>query len=184
MSKNLSYRSLLEERKTHLVQRETQREPLSASLPDRKVRKRVGRGIASGTGKTAGKGHKGQKARAGYSSRAGFEGGQTPLYRRLPKRGFRNFFKKDYQIVNLYRLEKSKLKGELSPTLLKEGGLISKEKLLIKVLGPGEISGITKIEADAFSKNALEKLKAIGCECVVRNLKNSSPKKAAAPQKK
>ena len=101
--------------------------------------KRVGRGHGSGNGKTAGKGHKGQKARSGGGVRLGFEGGQTPLARRLPKRGFTNFNRKEYAIVNVESLNRFDAGTEVTPELLVESGLVRKELDGIKILGQGEL---------------------------------------------
>ena len=172
MSEVLSYASLLPERKRRTVTRKLERAALVPLVPERKEPKRVGRGIAAGQGKTCGRGHKGQKARSGYSYRKGFEGGQTPIYRRLPKRGFYNPFAKNYQTVNLQNLKKLKLQGELSPALLEQRGLVAKELRPVKILGTGETpAGLSKLTADAFSQSARQKLEKAGCTCVVRELK-------------
>ena len=133
----------------------------------RKNRKRVGRGPGSGMGKTSGRGSKGQKSISGYSSKRGFEGGQMPLHRRLPKRGFTNIFKKEYSEVNLDRLEKiTKKVVELKD--LKEAGIIKKESERVKILGRGEISSSMTIHAHKFSRSALEKIeKAVGKVIVI-----------------
>ncbi|MGI6296882.1 MAG: 50S ribosomal protein L15 [Armatimonadota bacterium] len=126
-------------------------------------RKRVGRGIGSGMGKTSTKGHKGQKARTGASPRLGFEGGQTPLHRRLPQRpGFRNVNRKEYAVVNLDDLEKLDAGTEISPELLISSGVIKNLKDGLKVLGNGEITKALTVRAHKFSKTAEEKLKAAG----------------------
>lgn len=124
----------------------------------RKKRKRVGRGQGSGHGGTACRGHKGQRSRSGSKIKIGFEGGQTPLQRRLPKRGFTNIFKKSYQIVNLSKLEKLKGEKVITPELLYERRLISKKSVPVKILGNGEITWATEISAHAFSKSAIEKI--------------------------
>lgn len=132
---------------------------------DRKTRKRVGRGSGSGLGCTSGKGNKGQNARAGGGVRAGFEGGQMPLQRRLPKRGFKNaLFKVSYDVINLDRLVAS-FEGKTDITLedIYERGLASFGKP-IKVLGEGEITVALKVEAHKFSRSAVEKLRAAGGE--------------------
>jgi len=126
-----------------------------------KNRKRVGRGTGSGTGKTSGRGHKGQKARSGYSKKAGFEGGQTPLHLRLPKRGFKNIFRKEMQIVNLTDLKKC-APGEVSFKELLDKGLIKSRKGPVKILGNGEIDKAYTVKASAFSKSAKEKIEAAG----------------------
>lgn len=128
------------------------------------ARKRVGRGTGSGLGTTAGRGHKGQKSRSGGGVRPGFEGGQTPLYRRLPqRRGFRPITRKEYAVVNLEDLERFEAGAEVTPDLLAEAGLVKKMRDGIKVLGDGEVSKSLTIRAHKFSKSAEEKLKAAGC---------------------
>ena len=125
-------------------------------------KKRVGRGSSSGWGKTAGKGHKGQKARSGSGIHPWSEGGQMPLQRRLPKRGFTNIFKKEYEIINLNRLEEKFDAGtELTLAVLQEANLVSLKKP-VKVLGEGELSKQFHIHAHAFSKSAVEKIQAVG----------------------
>ena len=128
-----------------------------------KNKKRLGRGPGSGTGKTAGRGHKGQKSRSGYSGRPGFEGGQMPLQRRLPKRGFTNIFKKEWIEVSLSALEQNFNAGEeVTPELLHERGLIKKAKRDVVVLGTGEISKALRISAHRFTKSAREKIEQAG----------------------
>ena len=124
-------------------------------------RKRVGRGMGSGHGKTASRGHKGQGSRAGTRFRPGFEGGQMPLQRRLPKRGFHNLFRKRYAIVNLKQIARL---GEsaVSPELLLERGLIRKLYDGLKVLGEGELSAPVSISAHRFSRSAREKIEQAG----------------------
>ena len=125
-------------------------------------RKIVGRGIGSGTGKTAGKGHKGQKARTGGGTRLGFEGGQTPLFRRLPKRGFKNINRKEYAVVNLETLNRFEDDTTVTPELLQESGIIKDAKSGIKVLGTGELNKKLTVKAAKFSKTAEEAIKAAG----------------------
>lgn len=126
-------------------------------------RKRVGRGIGSGMGKTSTKGHKGQKARTGASPRLGFEGGQTPLHRRLPQRpGFRNVNRKEYAVINLDDLEMFSAGAEISPKLLVNSGIIKNLKDGLKVLGNGELTKALTVRAHKFSKTAEQKLKAAG----------------------
>ena len=126
-------------------------------------RKRVGRGPGSGLGKTSGKGHKGQNARAGGGVPPWFEGGQMPLQRRLPKRGFTSIFKKEYELVNLKALEaKFESGAEITLEQLKDAGLINSTKGLIKVLGQGEVTKPFHVQAHAFSKSAAEKIQAVG----------------------
>lgn len=128
----------------------------------RQERKRLGRGIGSGTGKTAGKGHKGQNARSGGGVRLGFEGGQTPLFRRLPKRGFLNINRKDYAIVNLEALNRFEDGTEVTPALLIETGLVSQEKSGIKILAKGNIEKKLTVKANKFSSTAKEAIEAAG----------------------
>ncbi len=171
MSAKLTYSVLLPKKRKRLIKRELQKDEMAPVIPDRKKKKRLGRGISAGQGKTCGRGENGQKSRTGYSYRKGFEGGQTPIYRRLPKRGFYNPNSKTYQLINLQAIEKSQLKGKLEPNLFKDKGLISKPLELIKILGTGNVSGPVELIADAFSKSAREKLEASGCKCVVRDRK-------------
>ena len=124
-------------------------------------RKRVGRGSGSGKGKTSGRGHKGQKARSGYSRKIGFEGGQMPLQRRVPKRGFTNIFKKEFQVVNLSDLLKCEA-GDVTRETLLEKGLIRKNDQPVKVLGDGQIDKAFTVKANAFSKSAKEKIEKAG----------------------
>ena len=126
-------------------------------------RKRIGRGPASGQGKTAGKGHKGQKARAGRGMRAGFEGGQMPLQRRIPKRGFVNIFAKEIAIVNLSAIDEKFADGAVVDIeALIEAGLVKKALDGVKVLGNGEISKKLTVKANAFSESAKAKIEAAG----------------------
>ncbi len=138
----------------------------------RKKEKRIGRGQGSGHGGTSTRGHKGQKSRSGESIKQWFEGGQMPLIRRIPKRGFRNPFKVEYQIVNLARLQELIDKGKISadtkvtPELLYQIGAVSKRSLPVKILGDGELKVGLEISAHAFSKSALQKIQAIGGKAV------------------
>jgi large subunit ribosomal protein L15 len=126
-------------------------------------RKRLGRGIGSGTGKTAGKGHKGQNARSGGGVRLGFEGGQTPLFRRLPKRGFNNsVFATELVEVNVAKLNKFEAGTVVTPELLKEAKIIKSFKDGVKILGNGEITVGLTVQATSFSKSAIEKIEAAG----------------------
>ncbi len=127
-----------------------------------KKRKRVGRGPGSGAGKTASKGHKGQKARSGGVKGAGFEGGQMPLQRRIPKRGFTNIFRKEYAIVNLSELEKIGGTDPVTPEMLVQKGLIKDLKTGVKILGMGELKSKLTVRAHKFSKSALDKIQAAG----------------------
>ena len=124
-------------------------------------RKRVGRGIGSGTGKTSGKGHKGQKARSGGGVRRGFEGGQTPLYRRLPKRGFKNINSKNYTEVTLTMLNKSKATDVTAESLVEEG-IIGKINDGIVVLATGKLDKKLNVKAKRFTATAKEKIEALG----------------------
>ena len=135
---------------------------LSPAVGSTKAPKRVGRGHGSGTGKTSGKGHKGQKARSGGGVRPGFEGGQMPLYRRLPKRGFHNKFANNFVEVNLKDLERFDANAEITAEVLKEAGVISKICDGIVVLGNGEITKPLTIKAKKFTKSAEEKIVAAG----------------------
>jgi len=126
-------------------------------------KKRLGRGPGSGLGKTSGKGHKGQKSRSGYSSRPGFEGGQMPLQRRLPKRGFTNIFKKQWIEIGLGKIDQNFNAGdEITPELLHERGLIKKAKHDLVILGTGEVTKSLKISAHRFTKSAREKIEQAG----------------------
>jgi large subunit ribosomal protein L15 len=128
----------------------------------KKNQKRVGRGVGSGHGKTATKGHKGQKARSGGVKPAGFEGGQMPLQRRIPKRGFTNIFRKEYSVVNLTDLDAASAGGTITPETMLQNGLIKSLKAEIKVLGTGELKKGVTIRAHKFSKSAIEKIEAAG----------------------
>lgn len=135
---------------------------LSPAKGSTKNRKRVGRGPGSGTGKTAGRGHKGQRSRSGFSRRAGFEGGQMPLVRRVPKRGFTNIFRTEFTIVNLSAL--AGLEGDVDPEALRQAGLV-RAGMLVKVLGDGEVSGALTVRAHKFSASARRKIEAAGGTC-------------------
>ena len=136
---------------------------LSAPKGSTHKKKRVGRGPGTGLGKTAGRGEKGQKSRSGYSSKIGFEGGQMPLHRRLPKRGFTNIFKKEWIEISLSSLDKSfNADEEVTPEVLHERGLIKKAKRDVVVLGTGEISKALRISAHRFTKSAREKIERAG----------------------
>ncbi len=125
--------------------------------------KRVGRGVSSGHGKTSGKGHKGQNARSGGGVRPGFEGGQLPLFRRLPKRGFSNArFKVEYATINVSDLDKFEDGAVVTPELLKEMGIVKKQLAGIKVLGNGELTKKLTVKASKFSATALEKIEKMG----------------------
>lgn len=135
---------------------------LSPAEGSRKKRKRVGRGPGSGHGKTSCRGHKGQKSRSGGRARLGFEGGQMPLQRRLPKRGFNNIFRKNYSIVNIKDLSGFEPNSNVNLESLREAGLVKKERDGIKLLGDGEISHPLIIQVNKASKTAKEKVEASG----------------------
>jgi large subunit ribosomal protein L15 len=132
----------------------------------RKARRRVGRGPGSGMGKTAGRGTKGQKSISGYSRKRGFEGGQMPLHRRVPKRGFTNIFRKEYKVINLDRLEKVN-KNKITIRELMEEGFIKKESESVKILGRGKISSPKTIHAHKFSDSAKKKIEKAGGKAVL-----------------
>jgi large subunit ribosomal protein L15 len=135
---------------------------LKPSEGSRKVRNRVGRGIGSGNGKTSGRGHKGQNSRSGGGVRPGFEGGQNPLARRLPKRGFTNPTRKEYAVVNLEKLVRFEEGTEVTPELLLETGVVSNLKDGIKVLGNGKLEVKLTVKAHKFSVSAKEAIEAAG----------------------
>lgn len=126
-----------------------------------KNRKRVGRGSGSGKGKTSGRGHGGQKSRSGFSRKIGFEGGQMPLQRRVPKHGFTNIFKKEFQIVNVADLLRCE-PGEITNETLLKCGLVRKPNVPVKILGNGTIDKAYTVKVNAFSKSAIEKINAAG----------------------
>ena len=127
----------------------------------KRARKRVGRGMGSGHGKTSTRGHKGQRAVSGFSQKRGFEGGQMPLHRRMPKRGFTNIFRKEYAVVNLERL--NALEGEeFGPERLRELGVVKQIRDGLKVLGEGDLTRAITVRAHKFSKSAAEKIAAAG----------------------
>ncbi|MBF0464601.1 MAG: 50S ribosomal protein L15 [Nitrospirae bacterium] len=141
---------------------------LSPAEGSTKSVKRIGRGTGSGRGKTSGKGHKGQKARAGAGKRMGFEGGQMPLQRRLPKRGFKNIpFKTEYGIINVDDINALEDLNEITPEALFEMGVIKKFHSGLKVLGRGELTRPVKVVANVFSKTAQEKIAQAGGQAVV-----------------
>lgn len=134
----------------------------------KRSRKRVGRGPGSGNGKTAGRGHKGQKSRSGYSRRYGFEGGQMPLVRRIPKRGFTNIFRVPFQVVNLRDLERVFADGDtVSPEAMAEQGLVRGGQRLVKVLADGELTKKLTVQAHKFSASAMAGIEAAGGTCEV-----------------
>ena len=130
------------------------------------ARKRVGRGMGSGMGKTSTRGHKGQGSRAGFSLMRGFEGGQKPLHRRMPKRGFTNIFRTEYTVINLDRIAELGV-TEIALEDYKKLGLASSKKVLIKILGTGELTGAVTIQAHKFSKSAVEKIEKAGGKAIV-----------------
>lgn len=137
---------------------------LTPAKGSKRNRKRIGRGPGSGLGKTAGRGHNGQRSRSGYSQRIGFEGGQMPLTRRVPKRGFTNIFRVSYQVVNLEKL--ADLEGEVTPEALQEMGMVKAGKP-VKILGQGELSKAIEVKAHKFSASAKAKIEAAGGSCEV-----------------
>lgn len=139
---------------------------LSPAPGSRRGKKRIGRGISAGQGKTCGRGHKGDKARG--QSKVGFEGGQTPLHRRLPRfRGFTNIFRRDIAQVNVSRLEVFDAGAVVTPDLLVEKGILRKLRDGVKILGDGTLTKKLTVQADAFSKSAIEKIEAAGGTAVV-----------------
>ena len=124
--------------------------------------KRLGRGVGSGLGKTSGKGHKGAKARSGGGKAPGFEGGQMPLYRRIPKSGFTNIFSKEYATINLSELERFEDGTTVTVALLKQHGLVKQIKDGVKVLGGGELTKKLTVQVDRFTASAKEKIEALG----------------------
>jgi len=140
---------------------------LSPKPGSTKDRKRVGRGPGSGNGKTAGKGHKGQLSRSGHTHRRNFEGGQMPLVRRMPKRGFTNIFRKEYAIVNVGQLDRFPAGSEVTPDVLLAEGVISQLRDGVKILGDGALSRKLTVRAHKFSKKAQELIQAAGGSCEV-----------------
>ena len=152
----------------------------------KKKAKRLGRGIGSGKGKTAGKGHKGQWARSGGGVRLGFEGGQMPLIRRLPKRGFTNNFTKEYSIINVSDLNQFKKGTEITAEFLKDFGLLSKiEPYGLKVLGDGELTVALNVKAAKFTGQAKEKIEKAGgkVEVIVNTKQEEVPVKTTTKKK-
>ena len=127
-----------------------------------KNRKRVGRGPGSGHGKTSGRGHKGQGSRSGGNTKPGFEGGQMPLQRRLPKRGFHNIFRIEMAVVNLTQLDLLASAGDIAPDTMSQHGLISGKNRQVKVLGEGNLTKAVTIRAHGFSASARQKIEAAG----------------------
>ena len=135
---------------------------LSPAIGSVKEAKRIGRGHGSGNGKTAGKGHKGQKARAGHGIRPGFEGGQMPLQRRVPKRGFNNIFAEEWAAINLSALEVFEDGATVDAVALADKGIIKKASLPVKVLGNGKLTKKLTVKLNAFSASAAEKINSVG----------------------
>ena len=135
---------------------------LSPAFGSTKEAKRIGRGHGSGNGKTAGKGHKGQKARAGHGMRPGFEGGQMPLQRRIPKRGFKNIFAEEWIAINLSALEVFEDGATVDAAALADKGIVKKASLPIKVLANGKLTKKLTVKANAFSAAAAEKINSVG----------------------
>ena len=139
---------------------------LRAPAKANRNKKRVGRGMGSGIGKTSGRGHKGQGSRSGSSLMRGFEGGQMPLHRRLPKRGFTNIFRTEYTVLNLHRLEEMG-EAELTHERLHQLGFLKRRNELIKILGTGELTTAITVHAHKFSKSAQQKIEAAGGKAVL-----------------
>jgi large subunit ribosomal protein L15 len=135
---------------------------LAPEKGQRKARKRVGRGVASGSGKTAGRGNKGQNARSGGGVRPGYEGGQMPIHRRLPKRGFKNHFKKIYAIINVQDLNRFEAQSVVDEVALIKGGLVKGDRDGIKVLGKGDIGVPVTVRTNKISESARQKIEAAG----------------------
>jgi large subunit ribosomal protein L15 len=135
---------------------------LKPAAGSRKSRKRVGRGPGSGLGKTAGRGEKGQKSRSGFSRQPGFEGGQMPLHRRIPKRGFTNIFRKEYLTVNVERLNRFEAGTVVTPESLRDAGLLHKGNLGVKVLGNGDLKVALTVRAHKFTGAAVRKIEEAG----------------------
>ncbi len=135
---------------------------LSPKAGANRSRKRVGRGPGSGHGKTAGRGHKGFKARSGGGIKIGFEGGQMPLQRRIPKRGFNNIFRQEYAVLNVSDLERFESGARIDRQMLVEAGLVAKKYTLVKLLGDGEISKALTVAVDKLSESARKKIEAAG----------------------
>lgn len=135
---------------------------LSPAKGARKNRKRVGRGSGSGLGKTSGRGHKGQKSRSGGNIPAWFEGGQLPLTRRLPIKGFTNYTRREYEVVNLSDLERSGLEGTVTIAVLRAAGIVTRSRKPVKILAMGEVTKALDLKINAISAKAREKIEAAG----------------------
>ena len=161
---------------------------LSPAEGARQNSKRVGRGIGSGKGKTCGRGHKGQKSRSGVAIK-GFEGGQMPIHRRLPKRGFKNISKTEFQLVNLSDLESAisakKIKaGKLNAQSLVDAGIVRSAEAPVKLLGKGNIKSKVEIEVSKASKTAVKEIEAAGGKVTILSSKSDSSKESVETQKK
>ena len=141
---------------------------LSPAIGSKKEAKRIGRGHGSGNGKTAGKGHKGQKARAGHGMRIGFEGGQMPLQRRVPKRGFNNIFAEEVAIINVAALEVFEDGAVVDNAALKTKGIIKKESVPVKVLGNSKLTKQLNVAVSAYTESAAKKIEAVGGKAEVK----------------
>lgn len=139
---------------------------LKAPSGSRKSKKRVGRGESSGWGKTSGRGHKGQKARSGAKISAGFQGGQMPLSRRLPKRGFHNIFGKEYAVINVADINRFKGQTEIDLAWLKSEKVVKKKFSLLKILGDGELDTAVTVKANCFSRSAARKIEKAGGKAI------------------
>jgi large subunit ribosomal protein L15 len=135
---------------------------LKGTPGSRHAKKRLGRGVGSGTGKTSGKGHKGQNARSGGGTRPGFEGGQTPLFKRIAKKGFKNRFRKEYAIVNVSALNRYEEGTNVTPEMLYQDRVITKYLDGVKILGNGELTVKLTVSANVFSKSAVSKIESAG----------------------
>ncbi len=135
---------------------------LKPAAGSRKSPKRVGRGPGSGLGKTSGRGEKGQKSRSGYSAKRGFEGGQMPLHRRLPKRGFRNLFRAEFRTLNVDRLNGFEAGATVDPAAMQQAGLLRKGQAAVKILGNGELTVALTVKAHKFTRGAVEKIEKAG----------------------
>lgn len=156
---------------------------LKPARGSRSAVKRVGRGSGSGQGRTAGRGDKGQKSRSGYSRKRGFEGGQMPLHRRLPKRGFTNIFRREWCAVNLSRLAELPAGTEVTPELLRSRGWVPSRALPVKILAVGDLGAALTIKAHRFSKAAITKIEAAGGKVEMLELKRRGPgPKALSPR--
>lgn len=177
VQERLTRKSIVAERKKKPKTTQTNSNLIPVPKGAKKSKKRVGQGPGSGLGKTSTRGQKGQWARAS-SLRRGFEGGQLPLHRRLPKRGFTSKNHKEYQPVNLIALEKSNLTGKVTPEELEKARLIQSKERLVKILGSGELTKPLEVTADAFSATAKEKIEKAGGKAILReSTSTSNPEK-------